>query len=166
MASGLRRNVSKLRIGWCFPNGLHSPQLNIRYVCQSHVCIQSSSPLTRATDVPAFLAIIRFSHPWRNRKLITTIHRTICQDSTAYFLSVLSIQIFVTVAVSSGAPVSPHRGRLNNRRFSPHPSCSVPSDSLPCHVSPPPIVHLTQLTGCVPLGSTHRTNVCVYIPRA
>lgn len=57
-------------------------------------------------DVPAFVAVIRFSHPWRHKELITTIHRTICQDSTAYFLSVLSIQIFVTVAVSSGAVVS------------------------------------------------------------
>ncbi|KAF9653403.1 hypothetical protein BDM02DRAFT_3108032 [Thelephora ganbajun] len=54
-------------------------------------------------DIPAFMAVIRFSHPWRRNELITTIHRTICQDSTAYFLSVLSIQIFVTIALSSGA---------------------------------------------------------------
>jgi len=60
--------------------------------------------LSLVFDVPAFVAIISFSHPWKNQKLVTTIHRTICQDSTAYFLSVLSIQIFVTVAVSSGAP--------------------------------------------------------------
>ena len=37
--------------------------------------------------------------------IMSTIHRTICQDSTAYFLSVLSIQTFVTVAISSGAVV-------------------------------------------------------------
>ncbi|KAF9783009.1 hypothetical protein BJ322DRAFT_1212530 [Thelephora terrestris] len=55
-------------------------------------------------DVLAFMAIICFSHPWKDRGLITTLQRTICQDSTGYFLSVLSIQIFVTVAVSSGAP--------------------------------------------------------------
>lgn len=57
-------------------------------------------------DVSAFVAVIHFSHPWRHKELKTTILRTICQDSTAYFLSVLSIQIFVTVAVSSGAAVS------------------------------------------------------------
>jgi len=59
--------------------------------------------LSLVFDIPAFMAIIRFSHPWRRDTLISTMHRTICQDSTAYFLSVLSIQIFVTVAVSSGA---------------------------------------------------------------
>jgi len=58
--------------------------------------------LSLVFDVPAFAAIIRFSHPWRRDELITTVHRTICQDSTGYFLSVLSIQIFVTVAISSG----------------------------------------------------------------
>ena len=84
-----------------------------------HARSQRSSWLTRVIDLPAFLAIIRFSHPWVDRKLITTLHRTICQDSTAYFLSVLSIQIFVTVAVSSGAPVSPHRatGRRSAKRL-------------------------------------------------
>ena len=56
-------------------------------------------------DVPAFMAIILFSHPWKRDMIMSTIHRTMCQDSTAYFLSVLSIQIFVTVAVSSGAVV-------------------------------------------------------------
>jgi len=60
--------------------------------------------LSLAFDLPAFLGIIRFSHPWANHKFITTLQRAICQDSTAYFLAVLSIQIFVTVAVSSGAP--------------------------------------------------------------
>lgn len=60
--------------------------------------------LSLAFDVPAFMAIIRFSHPWQNYQLITTLHRTICQDSTAYFLSVLAIQIFVAVAVTSGVP--------------------------------------------------------------
>lgn len=73
-----------------------------------HLLFTSSQPsgLTSDQDVPAFMAIIRFSHPWRHGELITSIHRTICQDSTAYFLSVLSIQIFVTVAVGSGAVVS------------------------------------------------------------
>lgn len=60
--------------------------------------------LSLAFDIPAFVAIICFSHPWRGHRIITTVHRTICQDSTAYFLSVLAIQIFVTIAISSGAP--------------------------------------------------------------
>jgi len=60
--------------------------------------------LSLAFDVPAFVAILCFSHPWKNHRLISNLHRTICQDSTAYFLSVLSIQIFVTVAISSRTP--------------------------------------------------------------
>lgn len=59
--------------------------------------------LSLVFDVPAFMAITCFSHPWRRDELITTIHRTTCQDSTGYFLSVLSIQISVTVTISSGA---------------------------------------------------------------
>ena len=66
----------------------------------------STSHLTNNQDVPAFMAIILFSHPWRRNEVMSTVHRTMCQDSTAYFLSVLSIQIFVTVAISSGATVS------------------------------------------------------------
>ena len=114
--------------------------LSLAFGMRFNVRIHHSLRLTRVVDVPAFLAIIRFSHPWRNRKLITTLHRTICQDSTAYFLSVLSIQIFVTVAVSSRAPVSLHGARLNNRRFLPRPPYLVPSGSLPCLVSFLPII--------------------------
>jgi hypothetical protein len=84
------------------------------------------------------MAVIRFSHPWKSDQLKTTIHRTICQDSTAYFLSVLSIQIFVTVAITSGAPVSSPVTR--NAKFPTvltHSICPVPSGSFPRHVSGP-----------------------------
>ena len=76
------------------------------YQCPARV--RWLSILTSGQDVPAFVAIILFSHPWRRNEIVSIIQRTMCQDSTAYFLSVLSIQIFVTVAISSGAAVSPN----------------------------------------------------------
>jgi len=94
-----------LCVGRRFPDGLYRSQPSIRCVSFS-IRIRWPSRLTNNQDVPAFVAIIIFSHPWRRDILMSTIHRTMCQDSTAYFLSVLSIQIFATVAVSSGAAVS------------------------------------------------------------
>ena len=111
------------------------------------------------------MAIIRFSHPWRRDEFITTIHRTICQDSTAYFLSVLSIQTFVTVSVSSGAVVS------LNVRFSASGAptylnrlCLVSSGCVSCHVSPVPRYGLELADKLCPLRA--RTNVYVCVHRA
>ena len=54
-----------------------------------HVCIQQASRLTSDQDASAFIAVIRFSHPWGHDEFKTIVHRAICQDYYVFLACVV-----------------------------------------------------------------------------